>query len=107
MKSIIQHFYFNKSERLALFIFLFLLLLIKWSFHFFKKESALVQFDYSELQADWLAIDSVKQHMATVHKRDLKTYSKPKNTKIINLLLININQADSFALRKLPGIGEK
>jgi DNA uptake protein ComE-like DNA-binding protein len=104
MKSIIKHFYFNKRERLALFIFLFLLLLIKWSFHFFKKEAALVQFDYPELQADWLAIDSVKQHTATIHRRDVKTYSKPKITKP---LLININQADSFAFRKLPGIGEK
>ena len=104
MKSIIKHFYFNKSERLALFVFLFLLLLIKWSFHFFKKEAALVQFDYPELQADWLAIDYVEEHTATLHKSDLKTYSKPKITKP---LLININQADSFALRKLPGIGEK
>ena len=99
-----KHFYFNKSERLALFIFLLLLLLIKWSFQFFKKEVALVQFDYPELQMDWIAIDSTKQHMVTAPKRDVNTYANPETTKT---LLININQADSFALRKLPGIGEK
>jgi DNA uptake protein ComE-like DNA-binding protein len=102
-----KHFYFNKSERLALFVFLLLLLLTKWSFHFFKQEPALVQFNYPEIQTDWIAIDSVKQHTSTAHKRDMKTYAKPKNTKITKPLLININQADSFALRKLPGIGEK
>jgi competence ComEA-like helix-hairpin-helix protein len=99
-----KHFYFNKSERLALFIFLLLLLLIKWSFQFFKKEAALVQFDYPELQMDWIAIDSTKQHMVAAPKRDVNTYANPETTKT---LLININQADSFALRKLPGIGEK
>jgi len=104
MKSIIKHFYFNKSERLALFIFLLLLLLIKWSFHFFKKEPALVDFDFPEIQTDWIAIDSVKQQTAYPRTKKVNTYSKSKFTEP---LLVNINQADSFEFRKLSGIGEK
>ena len=107
MKSIIKHFYFNKSERLALFIFFFFLLLIKLGFHLFKNEPVLVQFDYPEVQTDWISIDSVKQETITVSKGETISYPKSKRIKTINPLLININQADSFAFRKLPGIGEK
>jgi len=107
MKSIIKHFYFNKSERSALFIFLVLLLLIKCGFHLFKNEPVLVQFDYPDVQMDWVAIDSVNQQTVVVHKRKTKKASKSNRLEMTTPLLININQADSFALRKLPGIGEK
>lgn len=107
MKSIIKHFYFNKSERLALFIFFFFLLLSKLGFHLFKNEPVLVQFDYPEVQTNWISIDSVKQETIRVSKGEMKSYPKSKRLKTIIPLLININQADSFAFRKLPGIGEK
>ena len=104
MKSIMKHFYFNKSERLALFIFLLLLLLIKWSYLFFKKEPALVQYDYPEIQSDWIDVETAQQPLVVGSIREVKSSLKPEITKP---LLININQADSFEFRKLAGIGEK
>ncbi len=99
-----KHFYFNKSERLALFIFLLLLLLIKWSYLFFKKEPALVQYDYPEIQSDWIDVETAQQPLVVGSIRKVKSTLKPEITKP---LLININQADSFEFRKLAGIGEK
>jgi len=99
-----KHFYFNKSERLALFIFLLLLLLIKWSYLFFKKEPALVQYDYPEIQSDWIDVETAQQPLVVGSIREVKSSLKPEITKP---LLININQADSFEFRKLAGIGEK
>ena len=107
MKSIIKHFYFNKSERLALFIFFFFLLLIKLGIHVFKKQPVIVQYDYPEVHTNWVSIDSVKHDTIRASIGETKTYPKSKHLKTKTPLLVNINQADSFTFRKLPGIGEK
>jgi len=104
MKSIIKYFYFNKRERLALLVFLFLLLFIKLSFHFFKKEAEYVHYEHPEFQADWIAIDSVEQQAKVHASRKPIQLSK---TIVPQVPLININVADSFAFKKLPGIGDK
>lgn len=104
MKSIIKYFYFNKHERLALFFFLILLLLINFCFYFFKKEVEYVHYDHTEFQADWIAIDSVDQQ-AKVHA-SRKPIQILKTT-VPEVPVININLADSFAFKKLPGIGDK
>ena len=104
MRSIIKYFYFNKRERLALLIFLFLLLFIKLSFHFFKKEAEYVHYEHPEFQADWIAIDSVEQQAKVLGSRKPIQLSK---TIIPEVSVININLADPFAFKKLPGIGDK
>jgi len=104
MRSIIKYFYFNKRERLALLVFLFLLLLINLSFHFFKKEAEYLYYDHPEFQADWVAIDSVEQNPKIYVSR--KTI-QPSKTMVAQVPLVNINLADSFAFKKLPGIGVK
>jgi len=104
MKSIIKHFYFNKSERLALFIFVLLLLFFNFVFQVFKKDAEFVQYDFPETQTDWVATDAVKRVAVVKPKRIIKAYPK---LEISKPLLININHADSFAFRNLPGIGEK
>jgi competence protein ComEA len=104
MKSIIKYFYFNKNERLALFIFLVLLLLINLCFYFFKEEAKSVHYEHPEFQADWIAIDSLEQQ-PKVHESQKFIQLSKKNTPQVPLL--NINLADSFAFKKLPGIGDK
>jgi len=104
MRSIIKYFYFNKRERVALLVFLFLLLFINLSFHFLKKEAEYVHYDHPEFQVDWVAIDSVEQE-PKVHTS--KKSIQPSKTIVPQVPLININLADSFAFKKLPGIGVK
>ena len=91
MKSIIKHFYFNKSERLALFIFLFFLLLIILGFHLFKKQPDLVQYDYPEVHTNWVSIDSVKQEKIRASIGETKSYQKSKRLKTKTPLHVNIN----------------
>ena len=104
MRSIIKYFYFNKRERVALLVFLLLLLFINLSFHFFKKEAEYLHYDHPEFQADWIVIDSLEQQ-PKIHTRR-KPIQLPK-TMVPQVPLININLADSFAFKKLPGIGVK
>ncbi|MCS5663614.1 MAG: helix-hairpin-helix domain-containing protein [Flavobacteriales bacterium] len=104
MRSIIKYFYFNKRERLALLVFLFLLLLINLSFRFFENEAKYLHYDHPEFQADWIAIDSVEQQ-PKIHTS--KNPIQPSKTMATQVPLVNINLADSFAYKKLPGIGVK
>ena len=76
-------------------------------FHLFKKQPDLVQYDYPEVHTNWVSIDSVKQEKIRASIGETKSYPKSKRIKTKTPLLVNINQADSFTFRKIPGIGEK
>ena len=81
-----------------------LLLLVNLCFYFFQEEAKYVNYEHPEFQADWIAIDSVEQQPKVYASQKFIQLSK-KNVPQIPLL--NINFSDSFALKKLLGIGDK
>lgn len=100
--SLKRYFCFNKSERIALFLFLLLLLFIKSFVHIIydKKEKAF--YEIIDQKIDWVAVDSAHIQSKSIENNKDIIASKIEEQ---NITVININKADSFDFRDLPGIG--
>ena len=106
MKSIINFFYFNKNERIALFVFLVVLVLVNSIHHIIKEKFQSVNYEFIDSPIDWVDSSSVsvKSNIPKVQvqkKRNNKVYAKE-----VTSLIVDINTADSTEFRKLSGIGE-
>jgi len=106
MKSIFKYLYFNKNERLALFVFLFFLLLVNIGYQLLKPSRSTVNYELSDRSINWIDTSTPNLETSFHKKKPPKIYSKSISTKIVTPVLININQADSLEFRKLKGIGE-
>ncbi|MDG1849224.1 MAG: helix-hairpin-helix domain-containing protein [Flavobacteriales bacterium] len=94
----------NRRERTALLFFLLLLVFVNLIFRAFQKKAETVHYDNHEIQRSFGFVDSLNQSQKIyVHQQtsDVPKSNAPK------IPFININSADSIALRKLPGIGVK
>ena len=106
MKSIFKFLYFNKNERIALFVFLVVLLLINVGYQLLKPSILAVNYESSDRAINWIDT-SARKRETSFHKKKLpKIYSKAIPIKSIVPFKININTADSLEFRKLKGIGE-
>lgn len=84
--------------------FLLLLVFVNLIFRAFQKKAETVHYDNHEIQRSFGFVDSLNQSQKIyVHQQtsDVPKSNAPK------IPFININSADSIALRKLPGIGVK
>ena len=105
MKSIFKYFYFNKNERIALFVFLVVLVLLNVCYQFLKPPSAIVSYEFSDVTMNWMDTCSLKKESAVYKLKPIKNHRKATLTEVHIPLLININLADSLEFRKLKGIG--
>ena len=105
MKSIFKYFYFNKNERIALFVFLVVLVLLNVCYQFLKPPSVIVSYEFSDVTMNWMDTCSLKKESAVYKLKPIKNHRKATLTEVHIPLLININLADSLEFRKLKGIG--
>jgi len=106
MKSIFKFLYFNKNERIALFVFLFLLVSINLAYHFFSSSFTPVNYEFVESSTNWIDTISEKQTNESYKTYPTKKRRKSSSTTIVTPVLININLADSLEFSKLKGIGK-
>ena len=107
MNSIFNFFYFNKKERLALFVFCLLLVSINTLYFSFEPKDTLVCYEFDTLAFN--CADSVRtpERSNLVSSKSSTSKIKPIAIKVKpkTFLRININQADSLAFSALNGIG--
>ena len=107
MKSLFKYFYFNKKERLALFVFCILLVSINTIYFSFEPMDTPVCFEFDSLAFN--GADSVRKSKKSNFVSPKYSNSKVKpiaiKVKPKSFLRININQADSLAFSTLNGIG--
>jgi len=107
MKSLFKYFYFNKKERLALFVFCILLVSINTIYFSFEPMDTPVCFEFDSLAFN--GADSVRTSQKSNFVSPKYSNSKVKpiaiKVKPKSFLRININQADSLAFSTLNGIG--
>lgn len=106
MKSIFKFLYFNKNERIALFVFLCLLVSVNLAYHFLSSSFTPMNYEFVESSTNWIDTISEKQPTKSYKTYPTKKRSKPILNKIVTPVLININQADSVEFSKLNGIGK-
>ena len=107
MNSIFNFFYFNKKERLALFVFCLLLVSINTLYFSFEPKDTPVCYEFDTLAFN--CADSVRtpQKSNFVSPKYNNSNAKPNAIKVKpkSFLRININHADSLAFSALNGIG--
>lgn len=106
MKSIFKFLYFNKNERIALFVFLCLLVSGNLAYHFLSSSFTPMNYEFVESSTNWIDTISEKQPTKSYKTYPTKKRSKPISNKIVTPVLINMNQADSVEFSKLKGIGK-
>ena len=106
MKSIFKFLYFNKNERIALFVFLCLLVSGNLAYHFLSSSFTPLNYEFVESSTNWIDTISEKQPTKSYKTYPTKKRSKPISNKIVTPVLINMNQADSVEFSKLKGIGK-
>jgi hypothetical protein len=106
MNPLYNFFYFNKTERRALFIFLLLIIIVKLIEIYLLPKEHLAEYDFKKVE-QWsdenpqsYVINSNVKSKADKLLISQKTISNTQN------LMLNINTTDSLDLMSLPGIGE-
>lgn len=106
MNPLYNFFYFNKTERRALFIFLLLIIIVKLIEIYLLPKEHLAEYDFKKVEQWWdenpqsYVINSNVKNKADKLLISQKTISNTQN------LMLNINTTDSLDLMSLPGIGE-
>lgn len=107
MKSFFNYFYFNKKERLALFVFCILLVSINSIYFSLQTKYKPVCYEFDTLAFN--CSDSVttpqKSNFTSSNFGDSKAKPNAVIVKSKTFFRININQADSIAFSALNGIG--
>ena len=106
MKSIFKYFYFNKNERIALFVFLVVLVLLNICYQLLKPPSEIVSYEFSDVAINWNDTSRLKNEITVYELKPTKNHRKPTLSVVHVPQLININLADSIEFRKLKGIGK-
>lgn len=107
MKSLFNFFYFNKKQRLALFVFCLLLVSINTLYFSFESKYTSVYYEFDTLVFNCADSVIAAQKSNFVSSKSSNSKDKPVAIKVKpkTFLRININQADSLAFSALNGIG--
>jgi competence protein ComEA len=106
MNSIFKFLYFNKNERIALFVFLCILVSFTVGFRLFNKPDVKLNYEFENYPSNW--VDTISDEQNTVVTKVYKTENREKYipTKVVFPLIVNINLADSLEFKQLKGIGK-
>ncbi len=106
MKSIYKFLYFNKNERIALFVFLVVLIFTSVFYQFLKPQVFKSNYEFSDLSTNWIDTSSSSQIAYSINKLYPNPQQPAQPPKQYIPLNINVNLADSIELMQLKGIGK-
>jgi len=106
MKSIYKFLYFNKNERIALFVFLLVLIFISVVYQLVKPQVLTTHYEFSKQTMTWVDTGKSKLVSSSIKKAPTQTQHIPISSNTFIPLKININLADSTEFRELKGIGD-
>lgn len=106
MNSFYKFFYFNKTERRALFVFLLLIVIVKLIEIYLLPKTHIAEYDFKKVEQWWSEDPQPYLISSNVKNKTSKPITSHKTISNAEKLMLNINTTDSLDLMSIPGIGE-